>query len=261
MSLRRLVIRLAFFALALVCTGLVLFWGTVSFGLVSGEEFSPDTFQRRSYHYYELPLIRLKITPVIREVQRNQLEGMLAVEQYVVPRRSPTRWDLVACHRAGEPWLRGDAQILCWYLDAGENTSEGSYYWKKWTVEHPSLAKILWAEIAALARRMHYFLVPHVFAEALAHEGSQRFQEDVNLLLARRYNMLAAAAAKLGNLETAIRLYGHALTHQPGGVGSLEGRAACYEELGRDAEAARDRQRLTRPGEPEQEHEYDKHDH
>ena len=244
MFTRRVLIRVGLSLLAFVCAAFVLFVGTMRFGLITGEEFAPDTFQRRSYYYYELPLVRLKITPVTRDVHQYPLEAMLAANEYIVARTPPRRWALVACHRGGELWLHRDAQILCRYLDAPDGDKVGKRFWQDWTVEHSSLAKVLWPEIAVLARRMHYLLIPHVFAEALEHERPERLRRAMNRVLAHRYNVLAAAEAKLGNFERGIRLYGHALTYQPGHVSSLDGRATCYKELGRHVEAARDRKQL-----------------
>jgi len=37
------------------------------FGMVVGEEFSPDKFARRSFIYYEIPLLGIQVSPVYRD--------------------------------------------------------------------------------------------------------------------------------------------------------------------------------------------------
>ena len=219
--------------LGVACAGCFVLLGTLSFGLVSGEEFGPDTFERRSYWYYELPLVRVKITPVVRDVQRHQLETLLVTKKYVIPQSPPKRWDLVASQRGGQDWRRGDAQILCSYLDAWDPDNNMTSYWETWTTDHPALAKILWPEIATLARRELYFLIPPLLEKSLEHEKPQPLQDDLNRLLANSYDMLAGAELELGHVETAVQFYSDALQRQPGRTSSLQGRAACYDELGK----------------------------
>lgn len=61
---RRILVRFLFGLLIVGSLGLVVVIGIANFGLVNGEEFAPDTFERRSYWYFELPLVRLKVTPI-----------------------------------------------------------------------------------------------------------------------------------------------------------------------------------------------------
>ncbi len=235
-------IALALFICA--CVGVVLFLATFQYGLVSGEEFAPDTFERRSYWYYELPLVQLKLTPVFRSVQQNQLEAALVNDKYITQQPPPKRWDLVAAQRGGGLWRKGDAQILCHYLDAWDPNPKKNMtsFWETWTSDHPTLAKVLWPEVVTLARRDLYYLIPSLFERALAHEKPQSLQNDLNLILARNYHVLAETEVELEHFKTAIQFYSNALNREPGRTSSLNGRATCYEELGKTKEAARDRQ-------------------
>ena len=51
---------------------LLVFVVTVLFGAVHGVEFCPQTFERRSYSYYELPLVHIQMTgerlPIISRI-------------------------------------------------------------------------------------------------------------------------------------------------------------------------------------------------
>ena len=93
-------------------------WELLLYGHVSGEEFAPDTFERRVYSYFELPVLRIQVTPVRRTVSRPQLEQTLVDSKYITINSPPRRWDFVISHRLGEKWREGDAQILSQYLDA-----------------------------------------------------------------------------------------------------------------------------------------------
>jgi tetratricopeptide (TPR) repeat protein len=240
---RRILLRIFYGLLIAGGIGLILLFGVLSFGLVAGEEFAPDTFDRRSYWYYELPLIRLKITPVTRVTSTHQLEQLLVNSNYIVSQPPPKRWDLVTVTRVGRPWQQGDASILCQYLDAYDpNTKNVVSVWETWTTDHPALAKVLWPEVAALARQDLYFLIPRLFDQALVTDNPQTLQNDLNLILARSYEELAKTEVELQNLETAVRFYSDALRREPARTSCLAGRAQCYEALGRTEEANCDRQ-------------------
>ena len=254
---RRILVRI-FFGLLLAGTmALILFFGIISFGFVEGEEFAPDTFQRRTYSYYELPLVQLKITPITRRVSQYQLEQTLVNGSYIIPREPPKRWDLIIARRAGQSWRQGDALILSHYLDAWDANNNMTSYWETWTANHPALAKVLWPEVASLARQDLYFLIPPLFDQALATDNPQMLQNDLNLLLARSYEELAETQGELQDLATAIVFYTEALRHEPARASSLQGRARCYEALGRTEEAARERPIVTHAEAPEEA----KHDH
>ncbi len=239
--LRRILVRILFGLLVAGSIGLIVFFGVASFGRVHGEEFAPDTFERRTYWYYELPLVRLKISPVYRSVTQHQLEQVLTSGQYVVSKPPPNRWDLVSVMRVGRLWRQGDALILCRYLDAWDTDNSVSV-WETWTKDHPALASILWPEVAILARQDLYFLIPRLFDRALATEDPQTLQDDLKGLLARSYEELAATEVELQHLETAVRFYTDALRYEPARTSCLQGRARCYEALGRPEDADHDRQ-------------------
>ncbi len=248
---RRILVRIFFGLLVAGTIALILFFGIVNFGLVDGEEFAADTFQRRTYSYYELPLVRLKVSPITRSVSQYQLEQTLVNGNYIAAQAPPRRWDLVITRRAGRSWRQGDALILCRYLDAWDANDDMTSYWETWTKNHPALAKVLWPEVASLARQDLYFLIPPLFDRALATDNPQTLQSDLNLLLARSFEELAATQGELQNLETAIQFYTEALRHEPARESSLQGRARCYEVLGGTEQAARDRQPVTHAEAPE----------
>ncbi len=225
----RFLIGLLFAAAA----ALILYIGIVTFGRVSGEEFAPDSFERRHYYYYELPLVRLKISPIRRTVSQNQLETALVNGKYLTPNTPPTRWDFVSARRAAVEWCHGDALILCRYLDAWDPANNFVSFWETWTTNHPALAKVLWPPVADLARRNRYYLIPPLFDRALASDDAQELQTDLNGLMAECLEQTARTEWELEHFDEALELYQAALGYQPDRAACREGRAACLKALGR----------------------------
>ncbi len=243
---RRIVLRTLFALLVITGAGGMLVIATLQFGLITGEEFAPDTFQRRSYWYYELPIVRLKVSPVTRSVTRDQLATLLIARKYVTLNSPPKRWDLVHAHRGRTIWRQGDAQILGRYLQ-----DQPTGYWETWTKDHPKLAQILWPEVAKLARKELYLVLPALFDEALRHEQPESLREQLDLLLAQQYEHLATREVGMGNLSAAVEYFTDALRHQPARPAALAGRAECYDQLGQTGQATADRQAISvTPEEP-----------
>ena len=236
MTSRPLLARAALFVLVLIGAASGLFLLTMQFGRVAGEEFSPYTFQRRTYSYYEVPFIHFQITPVKRQIHRNPVEEMLVEERCVRAETSSQRWDLVAAHRGGAAWRQGAARILRYYLDA--RSRDGARFWRTWTVEHATLAKTLWPAIAELARRRLYCCIPPLFNAALKNgQNPDEFQKTRDLLLARGYQQVAEVELELEHWERALKLYEAALDLQPANQKSVQGRAICHQKL-RESPAA-----------------------
>lgn len=231
--LRQIVTRILIAALLLGGVGTLILIGIASFGLVTGEEFAPDTFQQRSYYYYHLPLIQLKITPVTRRTERHALASLLVEQGYIESKSPPKRWDLIAAFRGGRSWRRGDAQILNFYLSAPNDQQSGIGFWETWTNNHSEKARILWPEVAQLARRNLYFLIPPLFDVALEHGQPADLRNDLNDVLARSYEELAGAEQQMGDYQTAMRHYGEALRYDPNRPASIAGRAECRKKLGK----------------------------
>jgi hypothetical protein len=199
----------------LVAAGGLLVVGYLStriFGWVSGEEFSPDSFQRRRFSYYEIPLIHLQITPVSRESSTNPLENHLATDMLGQSAVEP-RWDLVWARQGAQSPEFGDASILCAYLDARD--SNGDLFWKTWTEKNPQLAKKLWTTVLELAQQQLYLLVPDVFALAAQATDAASLEQNIGQLLADRYELLARTQVQRGNAQLARQLAEEGLRYAP----------------------------------------------
>jgi hypothetical protein len=188
--------------------------GTLLFGRISGEEFCPAKFARRSFCYFEIPLVGLQITSIRRDDRTGDLESDLT-QNGLVPAAKPGEpdWHLVFTARSGVVTVRGDAAILCGYLDATD--SEGELYWKVWTEKHPDLAKVLWPVVAQNARRQLYLFLPELFELAAQATDRARLDNALREALSRSYGRLADVQQRLGYWERAAELLDQALEYAP----------------------------------------------
>ncbi len=130
-------------------------------GLVSGSEFSPQTFCRRTFYYSRLPVFRLQLG----RTEVNSLTGNLACSTLITSNITGAipgkiRWDLIDYSVSGRPTAEGDAAILMKYLEARDY--DGNSIWETWTKDNSALAKILWPVIQQLAIHRCYFAIPEI---------------------------------------------------------------------------------------------------
>ena len=138
---------------------------TFMFGYVTGSEFNPQTFDRRRFGFYEIPLVRLQVTPLSRSIVTGDVEAHLQLQKYVTPvAGAPERWHLISFRRSTYEPPATDVQILQRYLDARDDAF--GRYWLGWSTKQPKLAKILWPEVARYARADLYLLLPPLFSLA-----------------------------------------------------------------------------------------------
>lgn len=211
--------------------GIVVFFATCLFGFISGEEFSPDTFSRRSFYYYQIPLIQLQVWPIDRKDTTSDLENYLRTKKYVpVKKTGELHWDLVYTARAQMVIAQGDAAILCSYLDI--KNQDGDFYWKKWTEDHPKAAAILWPEIARVASQQLYIFTPDMLELARGVSDPDTFERKLNRMLARKYSDLARTQQQLELHETAVELLDEALTYAPDDEELAKRRAESQQATG-----------------------------
>ena len=247
---------LGFAALAALVTAAATLLVVLVFGSVTGEEFSPGSFDRRQFSYLEIPLLRLQVSPVRRELRTGPLESYLAANNLIPPAdaASRSRWDLVAVLRGlasddpgGTGW--GDAQILCQYLDSVD--SQGTNVWLDWTQRNPSLASVLWPMVAKIARHGLYMMVPDMLAAAQRCRTGTELQQSLDRLVSKRCLELANWMQALGQHDRAVELFTSALDHAPRSSSALRGRAASLHRLGKADLAAADLARAQRIEQPD----------
>src|SRR5437763_4737012 len=73
---------------------LLVFLATVTFGAVHGTEFCPQTFERRSYSYYELPLRHIQTTGERHEDLTGATEEHVTSNKYTAPGGGKNDWQV-----------------------------------------------------------------------------------------------------------------------------------------------------------------------
>jgi hypothetical protein len=197
-----------------------LFVVTLMFGRIGGEEFSPHDFKRRTFHYYEIPLLRIQVWPIKRFDSTGDLEAQL-VKDKLIPSKTPDepRWDLIHGYRGATPVAEGDAHFLTRYLEMKEPVTAaknaGSLTWLVWTKDHPELAKIFWPTIAKLAEQELYIFTPDLFLAAAAANDAQEFEQTLQQILAAKYHDFGLAQQQLNHHEAAVELLQEAVKLAP----------------------------------------------
>jgi len=214
--------------LALLSVGVLVLFAVATFGMVLGYEFSPDLFQRRQFVYYQLPLLRIQVTPVFRDAISNDLERHLS-RSGAVPLSGVPRWDVVDT-RPGAKGPRGDAAILCTFLDLRDD--DGDLVWLKWTQEHPELAREFWPHVAQVARDGAYYLVPDLFELVAPARDAGRLRQQIAARLAEDYAQLGDVQRQQGLHDPAVKLYRTALKYDPTSAPALRGKSLSLRALG-----------------------------
>ncbi len=217
---------------------------TFVLGLVHGEEIATQTFQRRQFTYYQLPLIELQVSGITRTDSTGELENYL-IDKKLISVAKPTslpddsiRWDLVSADRFTVVFSRGEAEILCHYLDA-KNADDKSV-WREWSEKNPKLAKVIWPVIVTVAQRELYIFVPELLEAAANATDPDALQTTLDKLQAAQYLRVATTQQKLGRHELAVELFSHCLDHAPREIAALERRAASLAALGNQVKADAD---------------------
>ncbi len=240
-------VRITIAGLSVILLLAVLTYVTVVLGLVEGEEIATETFRRRTFSYYQLPVIQLQVSGIHRQDSTGDVENYL-IDNKLIQVASPTsqpddslRWDLVNAHRFRTVFSRGEAEILCNYLDA--TTDDDKHVWVEWSKAHPNLAKVIWPAVVTVAQHELYIFVPELLELATNATDAQALADDVQELLTNQYLRVAATQQQLERHELAIELYSHALNQSPQHLAALQGRAESYAAVGKQQQADADRAR------------------
>jgi hypothetical protein len=163
----------------------VLFIVITTQGSVSGDEFSPTHFQLRKFSFYEIPLIHVQITPIKRVGATPKTATYVRQNSLITPHTgTPTVWHLVSISRGLTGTTPADAGLL---LDQLQLESGGDEYWRKWSIDHPEQAKVLWPVIQKLAQRELYILMPPLFELAQVDRSPEELQEMIDRALIGQY--------------------------------------------------------------------------
>jgi hypothetical protein len=170
-------------------------------GQVHGIEFLPRTFQRRSFTFFQLPLVGWQITPVWQRYQPGQLEAHLTQNGLLSSAPQADRWDVAWVAESGRQ-QEADPMILTRYLDVVD--ANGDQRWLKWTTEHPELAKVFWPAVQRLAGLQGYVLLPELFEMAQHATDAAELQRQIDRYLSHALVELAADQTAAGSQRSAV---------------------------------------------------------
>ncbi len=201
------------------------------FGRVHGEEFSPEAFRRRSYHFYQIPFVRLQIGPVIREDISSKFEEQLAGEIQGLPLQDPAvEWDIVTSSAYPRDVYQGDAKLLCDFLDLKNNNSKLPV-WRTWTNDHPDEASVFWPVAAAVAKARLYVLLPELFAIAEAADTAAQLEERASRYVATEALQIGTSRQAMDSHALAIVAFDLALKMQPDSAEARMGKRFSEQAL------------------------------
>ena len=130
----------------------------------SGEEFSPQTFELRTFEYFEPILWPTKKYNMDRGTPVLLVGPAIAKHLRPAAEWPQTQWDLVSGQTVFEQ-RSGAASVLVQYLQI--TSDETAWDLNVWSDREPELAAILWPHVQMLAANGLYFAVPSLIRQAV----------------------------------------------------------------------------------------------
>lgn len=169
---------------------LLIFVVTVVFGGVHGLEFCPQTFERRSYSYYELPLLRMQITGERHEDLTGDTEKYVRSQKYFTASSGKKDWHVLVGSQGTRLRRPGDAGILMQYLDAEQ--PDDTRRWVQWSEKNETLAEIVWPAAQQLALSDAYVFIPDLFDLTKTFDCDEQLKPAVQNLLSTKIKQAEA---------------------------------------------------------------------
>jgi hypothetical protein len=213
--------------LSILGGALLVFLATVTFGGVHGTEFCPQTFERRSYSYYELPLLHIQMTGERHQDLTGSTEKCITSNKFVATINGKRDWHVLVGSRGTRQRRPGDAGILLQYLDAEESSEV--YRWVRWSEQHTELAKILWPAVQRLALRDMYVFMPDLFDLAKQVDDTAKLQEQLDRYTAAKLLVLGQRLTQNKD-AAAVKVLDEALALDPNNAEIKQARETAFGE-------------------------------
>lgn len=149
-----------FFALLVVFV-LLIALAILSFSsTISGTEFSPNTFQTRSFTYSRIPGTRIRIAPT--KLGTTTAAISIDILKHLPTSNRTPEWHVTKISSSsGE--VHG-ADILVNAL--GQRTADGIDMWGTWSLAHPNAASVFWPMVQQVAFQQLYECIPELLQVA-----------------------------------------------------------------------------------------------
>tara|TARA_R110002049_G_scaffold4601_4_gene31910 strand:+ start:154995 stop:155651 length:657 start_codon:yes stop_codon:yes gene_type:complete len=183
-------------------------------GYVEGQEFSPTHFQARDFHFYEIPLLHVQMTPIRRSSSTPAVATYVRQNALIkpVPTGAPDQWHLVHLSRGYSDEVPADAEML---INQMNLKTDGKPYWRSWSTERPEHAKRFWPVIQRLAQRELYVLMPRLFEIAQQAGTPQQLALEIEADLRQNYVEMIRDMRAAGRDDLAEQLYAEAQADYP----------------------------------------------
>ncbi len=135
---------------------------------ITGKEFSPQTFQVRTFTYRRLPGTSIRLSPT-NLTTASSLVDKPVLQHLTAPTSNP-RWDIIHVSE-GAAFEERPPAILLKLLEArGANSDR---HWNDWSAAHPELAKVFWPIVQEQALEMRYAIVPDLCEIAMDSDSPE----------------------------------------------------------------------------------------
>ena len=156
-------------------------------GTIKGTEFSPSTFQSRSFSYLRIPGTMSRLGPTTLGPSSPTTE--LEILKHLTRQSGPDTWHPIAILNSNLA-PKYPAALLVESL--ARKSPEGNSIWAAWSANHPALAATLWPFIQQMAMNNIYLEIPSILEFAENYQGpDDKFEVELHarareLLLAHR---------------------------------------------------------------------------
>lgn len=137
---------------------------------INGEEFSPITFQKRSFSYSRLPWTKIRIA-------KTALGPPIATAPTDVLKHLPTLGQSVVWHVATLRTWNDETHPASILVDSLEQrNADGANAWGAWSFDHPQSAAILWPMVQQVALQSLYSCIPEMLRAAESSTSPEQLE-------------------------------------------------------------------------------------
>jgi hypothetical protein len=168
---------------------------------IHGEEFCPQLFQKRNFHYWRLPGTKFRISsttlsPAVSPCSKSILQTLVTA--------GATDWQV---SKVGYGSVVRDLgpQILIDYLEAKD--ANGANIWDAWSFRNSQQAAVLWPIVQQVAIQEMYHCVPDLLRTANGELDVNRLDKNLRMacLQAVQAKRKALQESKNADRETELR--------------------------------------------------------
>lgn len=151
----------------LVATGILFNWATIS-----GVEFSPNTFQTRSFSYSRIPGTQMRLS----KTKLGTLSSPTSTDilKHLPTLNRPQEWHVATIASWGSE--RHAANVL---IEAfRQRDASGMDVWSEWSTKNPNVAAMFWPLVQQVAFQQLYSCIPELLEIAESNTDSASLEKN-----------------------------------------------------------------------------------